>query len=152
MTHRARRVYGYTAKKPSHPLSLERTFSGACVRSGPARPSQRSLTRSQTFYNEEEARDLCRVLLGAVKYIHDQGVVHRDLKPENLLLASKTDDTSIRLADFGFACNVRDRLVTDQLGTALYVAPEILCATPYGRVRVCSSTSIAFSWGEEDRG
>ncbi|CAM9817731.1 unnamed protein product, partial [Ascophyllum nodosum] len=85
-----------------------------------------------TFYNEEEARDLCRVLLRAVKYLHDQGVVHRDLKPENLLVASKTDDTSIRLADFGFACNVRDRLATDPCGTPAYMAPEILWARPYG--------------------
>ena len=92
------------------------------------------------------------MLLKAVKYLHDKGVVHRDLKPENLLLASKTDDTSIRLADFGFACNVRDRLVTDQCGTPLYVAPEILWARPYGRVRVCSSTYIAFRGRGGDRG
>ncbi|KAG5179818.1 kinase-like domain-containing protein [Tribonema minus] len=32
-------------------------------------------------YSEKEARDVLRVLLGAIKYCHDQNVVHRDLKP-----------------------------------------------------------------------
>jgi len=36
--------------------------------------------------------------------------VHRDLKPENLLLASKNDDTNIKIADFGFAKHISDKL------------------------------------------
>ena len=32
------------------------------------------------MYNEKEARDLVTVLLKAVKYCHDRGIVHRDLK------------------------------------------------------------------------
>ncbi|CAN0022475.1 unnamed protein product [Ascophyllum nodosum] len=85
-------------------------------------------------YNEEDARDASRVLLQALKYMHGQNVVHRDIKPENLLLASSTDDTSIRLADFGFACSVMDGPVNDGmlLGTPPYIAPEILEGIPYG--------------------
>ncbi|CAM9806147.1 unnamed protein product, partial [Choristocarpus tenellus] len=78
---------------------------------------------------EKEARDLCRILLGAIKYCHDQGIVHRDLKPENLLLASKNDDANVKLADFGFARSVRDGLLREQCGTPGYVAPEILTNT-----------------------
>ncbi|CBN74237.1 Myosin light chain kinase (MLCK) [Ectocarpus siliculosus] len=84
------------------------------------------------YYNEAEARDVCLTFLEAMKYTHGQGVVHRDLKPENLLLASKSDDSSIRLADFGFAVSVLDGYVTDQCGTPGYVAPEILRSRPYG--------------------
>ncbi|CAM9301089.1 unnamed protein product [Ectocarpus fasciculatus] len=87
---------------------------------------------SKQFYNEAEARDVCLTLLEAMKYTHGQGVVHRDLKPENLLLASKSDDSSIRLADFGFAVSVLDGYVSDQCGTPGYVAPEILRSRPYG--------------------
>ncbi|CAM9704664.1 unnamed protein product, partial [Sphacelaria rigidula] len=87
---------------------------------------------NQEYYNEEEARDLCRVLLGSMKYIHDRGVVHRDLKPENLLLAKPQDDTSVKLADFGFACSVQNGPLTTQCGTPGYVAPEILNAKEYG--------------------
>lgn len=89
---------------------------------------------TQTYYNEEEARDLCRVLLDSVKYCHELGIVHRDLKPENLLLTSANDDASIKLADFGFACSVLNGPVSEQCGSPGYVAPEILRAMPYGTV------------------
>lgn len=78
-----------------------------------------------------------------MKYTHGQGVVHRDLKPENLLLASKSDDSSIRLADFGFAVSVLNGYVSDQCGTPGYVAPEILRARPYGTV----SDAGSVHWG-----
>lgn len=86
----------------------------------------------KAYYNEKEARDLCRILLDAVKYIHDLGIVHRDLKPENLLLTSKHDDANIKLADFGFARSVMGGFVSTQCGTPGYVAPEILRAESYG--------------------
>lgn len=62
-------------------------------------------------------------------------MVHRDLKPENLLLMSADDDTSIKLADFGFAKKVttdNSGLVTT-CGTPGYVAPEILEGASYGK-------------------
>ncbi|CAN0019104.1 unnamed protein product, partial [Phaeothamnion confervicola] len=86
----------------------------------------------QNFYNEKEARDLCRVLLDAVKYCHDRSVVHRDLKPENLLLSSPDDDANIKLADFGFARSLEGGKMQTQCGTPGYVAPEILRGEPYG--------------------
>lgn len=38
-----------------------------------------------TYFSEDLARHIMRQLAGAVKYLHDNGVVHRDIKPENLL-------------------------------------------------------------------
>lgn len=77
---------------------------------------------------------MCRYLLGSIKYCHDNKVVHRDLKPENLLLALPDDDTSVKLADFGFACSVEHNLLTQACGTPGYVAPEILRGNAYGTV------------------
>lgn len=84
-------------------------------------------------YNEKEARDLVRVLLGALKYIHDLGVVHRDLKPENLLMADAVNDSNVKLADFGFAKRAEGFTLTTQCGSPGYVAPEILNAVKYGK-------------------
>ncbi|KAG7386188.1 hypothetical protein PHYPSEUDO_000509 [Phytophthora pseudosyringae] len=89
----------------------------------------------KSYYNEREARDLVKLLLEAIKYCHDANIVHRDLKPENLLLTSKNDDASIKLADFGFAKRIEfdsEGLVT-ACGTPGYVAPEILEGKPYGK-------------------
>ena len=58
---------------------------------------------AKSYYNEAEARTTCKILLEAIGYCHDHHVAHRDLKPENLLLRSKEDDSSIKIADFGFA-------------------------------------------------
>ena len=43
---------------------------------------------SKSHYTEREARDLIKIMLETMAYMHAQGIVHRDLKPENLLLCS----------------------------------------------------------------
>jgi Protein kinase domain len=43
---------------------------------------------AKTHYTEKEARDLVKMFLETMAYMHCNGVVHRDLKPENLLLCS----------------------------------------------------------------
>jgi len=87
---------------------------------------------AKLYYNEKEARDTCKILLEAVGYCHKNHVAHRDLKPENLLLQSSTNDSDIKIADFGFAKRVaRANSLTTQCGTPGYVAPEILEGNPY---------------------
>lgn len=97
--------------------------------------TKRVALKLQSYYSEREARDLVKLLLEAIKYCHDSDIVHRDLKPENLLLTSKDDDASIKLADFGFAKKIEfngEGLVT-ACGTPGYVAPEILEGQAYGK-------------------
>lgn len=87
----------------------------------------------KTCYTEGEARELARVLLRAIKYLHDQNVVHRDLKPENLLLLSENDDFNIKVVDFGFAARAEGNVLTQHCGTPGYIAPEILRNEHYGK-------------------
>jgi len=86
----------------------------------------------KSYYNEKEARDVCKILFEAMQYCHSQKVAHRDLKPENLLLFSEHNDADIKIADFGFAkkCFKPNSLKT-QCGTPGYVAPEILESVLY---------------------
>lgn len=84
-------------------------------------------------YNEKEAKNVCKILFGAIEYCHSQKIAHRDLKPENLLLVNDRDDTQIKIADFGFAKRVKGRYyLSTQCGTPGYVAPEILEGIRYG--------------------
>lgn len=88
---------------------------------------------TKTFYNEKEARDVCKILFGALNYCHQHNIAHRDLKPENLLLMSRNNDADIKIADFGFAKKVTsEHCLLTQCGTPGYVAPEILHGVPYG--------------------
>lgn len=69
-------------------------------------------------------------LLDALNYIHASGVLHRDLKPANVLIGS---DGHARLTDFGIAQLADTARLTDTgllLGTAEYVAPEVMHGQP----------------------
>jgi serine/threonine protein kinase len=88
---------------------------------------------SKAFYNEKEARDLCKILFEAIAYCHSKKVAHRDLKPENLLLVGKDNDSQMKIADFGFAKKApNEECLSTQCGTPGYVAPEILEGSKYG--------------------
>lgn len=52
---------------------------------------------SKSIYTEEEARDLIKLLLETMAYVHECGIVHRDLKPENIMLTSKADNADIKV-------------------------------------------------------
>jgi len=87
---------------------------------------------AKAYYNEREARDTCMIVIDAVGYMHKNNVAHRDLKPENLLLVSKSDDSHVKIADFGFAKKVyEESSLSTQCGTPGYVAPEILEGLKY---------------------
>jgi serine/threonine protein kinase len=51
---------------------------------------------------------------------------HRDVKPENILLASKNDDTTVKLCDFGCAKTVTGQYsLKTMAGSPEYAAPEV---------------------------
>ncbi|KAK4749739.1 hypothetical protein SAY87_027188 [Trapa incisa] len=78
-------------------------------------------------YREGETKAIVVKILSAVAYFHLQGVVHRDLKPENFLFTSKDDDAPMKIIDFGLSDFIGPgQRLTDVVGSAYYVAPEVL--------------------------
>ncbi|CAN1812787.1 CDPK-related kinase 4 [Linum perenne] len=78
-------------------------------------------------YTEDDAKAIVIQILGVVSYCHLQGVVHRDLKPENFLFTNKDEDAPMKMIDFGLSDYVRpDQRLNDIVGSAYYVAPEVL--------------------------
>ncbi|CAI7854817.1 unnamed protein product [Closterium sp. NIES-53] len=77
-------------------------------------------------YSEPSGAKLCQALTHAALSCHLHGIVHRDIKPENILLVDVSDDTNIKLADFGAAAFVTEgEMITDVAGTPEYMAPEM---------------------------
>uniref|UniRef100_A0A096M7K3 NIMA related kinase 3 n=1 Tax=Poecilia formosa TaxID=48698 RepID=A0A096M7K3_POEFO len=85
--------------------------------------------KSSQFTVENILKWFAQMCAGA-KHIHDKRVLHRDLKSKNIFL---TDDSSVKLGDFGSACVLNSSKAYAQayVGTPYYVAPEIWDNKPY---------------------
>jgi len=68
-----------------------------------------------------------QVCLG-VNYLHSKRILHRDLKCMNVLLNS---ENKVKLADLGVSKLLDNSKVTSQVGTPLYLSPEIVQNKPY---------------------
>ena len=59
--------------------------------------------------------------------LHKAGIAHRDIKPENVML---TENFEVKIIDLGYwislAGSYRNGFTSTQLGTDMYMAPEIL--------------------------
>jgi serine/threonine protein kinase len=78
---------------------------------------------------EPRARDYFKQVLLGMAYCHARKLVHRDIKLENLLLTG--DRQTVKIADFGLAKNVSEDAAKTVIGTAKYVAPEMLAGAEY---------------------
>ena len=78
-------------------------------------------------FSEAQAAKLIEQVLSAVVYLHKHNIIHRDLKPENIVFESKDKDSLIKIIDFGTSRKVKkDEKLKSRLGTAYYIAPEVL--------------------------
>uniref|UniRef100_A0A8B9KBL1 Ribosomal protein S6 kinase n=1 Tax=Astyanax mexicanus TaxID=7994 RepID=A0A8B9KBL1_ASTMX len=89
--------------------------------------------RRKQHFSETEASRIMRRLVSAVSHMHDVGVVHRDLKPENLLFTDESENSEIKVIDFGFARlkPPDNQLLKTPCFTLQYAAPEILTYDGY---------------------
>ncbi len=79
------------------------------------------------MYTEKEAAKIMKQLLKGINYCHEKKICHRDIKPENLLLLKEDEIDSIKIIDFGLSKDFgKKREMSKKVGTAYYVAPEVL--------------------------
>eukprot|EP01130_Rhizamoeba_saxonica_P001640 TRINITY_DN11517_c0_g1_i1.p1 TRINITY_DN11517_c0_g1~~TRINITY_DN11517_c0_g1_i1.p1 ORF type:complete len:580 (+),score=88.44 TRINITY_DN11517_c0_g1_i1:212-1741(+) len=83
----------------------------------------KSLLRKRKKITELETRYYIHQLLGAVSYMHTNGVIHRDLKLDNIFIK----DMNIKILDMGLSTTVeKDEMKMSVCGTPNYIAPEVL--------------------------
>ena len=80
----------------------------------------------------EEAimRWFVQLLLG-LAHVHSKAILHRDIKPGNVFLTKSLK--VVKIGDFGIAkaLTERDDLADTQVGTPLYMSPELCQGKPY---------------------
>ncbi|CDH53585.1 protein kinase [Lichtheimia corymbifera JMRC:FSU:9682] len=70
---------------------------------------------------------IARQVLEGLIYLHSKNYMHRDVKCENILLGR---DGQVKLADFGLATPLT-KTNSARLGTAKWMAPEVIAEEPY---------------------
>ncbi|XP_071789627.1 MAP kinase-activated protein kinase 5-like [Asterias amurensis] len=79
----------------------------------------------QKGFTESRAIRYAIQIASAIHRCHSLNIAHRDLKPENLLLKDNSENSPVKLSDFGFA-KVDDGSLTTPHFTPYYVAPQVL--------------------------
>lgn len=89
---------------------------------------ERRKRKGRPFKEEDIWRFLIQLIEG-LRVLHAAGVVHRDLKSANILIAAPD---LIKIADLGVSTVLHTtQLARTQIGTPLYLAPEVWKRRPY---------------------
>ncbi|KAI0243610.1 eukaryotic translation initiation factor 2-alpha kinase [Massospora cicadina] len=105
----------------------------------------------------DDAWKFFRQVLAGLDHLHSQGMIHRDLKPSNIFLASNGD---VKIGDFGLATSSLNGVevynsgkqsvdfaqgsLTSEIGTSLYISPEVLTKARYSQKVDMYSLGIIF--------
>lgn len=92
------------------------------------------------YLPERRVRQVAKAMVDAVAFCHHRGIAHRDLKPENVLVRK---DGSVCLADFGLSSRFTyTTRMYSKVGSAFYIAPEVMCNNDQGYDESCDVWSI----------
>lgn len=97
-------------------------------------------------YCEKDIAIVIHKLLSAISHIHSLGIVHRDLKPENILFENESENSDIKIIDFGVSRQFfkKNDDLNSIVGTPYYVAPEVLSGKYDKKVDIWSIGIIMF--------
>jgi len=83
-------------------------------------------------FSELDAKLIFKQMVQAVVYLHSKKIVHRDIKLENFLFFDQSQNSTIKLIDFGVSRLLEKlgkskfkKMVT-LIGTPEYMSPELI--------------------------
>ncbi|KAF8381764.1 hypothetical protein PRIPAC_70906 [Pristionchus pacificus] len=79
--------------------------------------------REKNTISKEELHNVLRDSLRALKHLAIHNLVHLDVKPANIL---RSDKGQYKLADFSVTLDLNQHSTSDEIGSGLYAAPELL--------------------------
>lgn len=78
-------------------------------------------------FSENQAAGYMYQIMSALVNCHRLNIVHRDLKPENIMFQDASENSIVKIIDFGTSQRVTgNKFLSNFVGTAYYVAPEVL--------------------------
>lgn len=93
------------------------------------------LGQHKNLFSENFVASVLRGTLRGLHHVHDHGIVHRDIKTSNIMFSDRTEDSEIKIIDFGAAVIIDPHKATDVfdtykvgiVGTPWFLSPEALC-------------------------
>ncbi|CAN6326157.1 unnamed protein product [Urochloa humidicola] len=116
---------------------------------------------SRGHYTERAAAGVIRTIMEVVLHCHKHGVMHRDLKPENFLYANTSENSPLKVIDFGLSvCFKPGDRFSEIVGSPYYMAPEVLKRNYGQEIDIWSAGVILYIllcgvppfWAETDEG
>jgi len=92
------------------------------------------LSSQKTLLSEDKIKKIILQIASGINYLHHFGIIHRDLKPENIMMSDKTQNSIIKIVDFGLSKVLGIFEKSDEAyGTLAYAAPEVIKKTAYNK-------------------
>jgi calcium-dependent protein kinase len=106
-------------------------------------------------YSEAMACSIVRQVCSAISYMHSKNIVHRDVDCSNVLFVNKSEDSGIKLVDFGSACELQMipghsqsgafRMLSEKTGSLHIMAPEVIQGKYGPKADVWSLGCVAYT-------
>lgn len=89
---------------------------------------------SRLPYTESQASRIVRQVTSAIAYMHGKNMMHRDVECSNILYSSTSENSEVKLVDFGSACNLEMipghpgafKFLREKTGSLYVMAPEVV--------------------------